>query len=474
MVRLLLAPHLPCQENHDNITAGRTPSGVSERGRELARHLSLDDEQRTRIAAIVHSGLPRSVETIELCFADAGIPIVVDERLSAIDYGELQGRSMEEIDRVRLDHIEVPFPGGESYRQMAERHRSLLADLDRRYPDRDVLLIAHNGTLPILLHIGLSLPLESAFVMAKSLADPMRQGSAETFYANAPYGPWPYAPSPEEPALECRASEEERVVVVAQHKSGTNLIRKLLEALDLPPIGLGIRESYSAVGAKLEKRFGSKLAFLDPAKLFSVLTGDFQGRRSLFFHSLPDGPFIRDWLQCGGRVIFHYRDPRAVVVSLVHYLSDDQVRAQIPEEWGARHHAAEIARCTDIGDKVRHVLEQMPEYLEVYRKHTWLLDHPGVCRTRFEDLVGTRGGGSKHAQRVSLETVMAYLGAEVPLSTDLAEGLFDEGARTFRRGRIDSWRHELPSDVLARLESSCGDILERYGYREGVHPRARS
>ena len=49
-----------------------------------------------------------------------------DPRLRECDYGELNGAPVDDVAAVRRRHIDEPFPGGESYRQVVERTRAFL------------------------------------------------------------------------------------------------------------------------------------------------------------------------------------------------------------------------------------------------------------------------------------------------------------------------------------------------------------
>ena len=53
----------------------------------------------------------------------------------------------------KIDHIDTPFPGGESYRDVVERTRSLLDDLARDFDGMRILLIGHSATKWSLDHL---------------------------------------------------------------------------------------------------------------------------------------------------------------------------------------------------------------------------------------------------------------------------------------------------------------------------------
>src|SRR5438045_427501 len=72
-------------------------------------------------AAVFTSDLHRAVETAELAFGGTGIPIYQEPRLRECNYGALNGTPVAQLEAVRLHHVDEPFPGGESYRQVVDR-----------------------------------------------------------------------------------------------------------------------------------------------------------------------------------------------------------------------------------------------------------------------------------------------------------------------------------------------------------------
>lgn len=99
------------------------------------------------------------METATLAFGDSGIPIRPDHRLRECDYGELNGCRAAELEAVRLDHLDEPFPGGQSYRDVVGNTRSFLADLHRLHDGQRVLVIAHSANRWALQHLLDGIPL---------------------------------------------------------------------------------------------------------------------------------------------------------------------------------------------------------------------------------------------------------------------------------------------------------------------------
>ena len=90
------------------------------------------------------SDLRRAVETAEIAFSDSSVPVVPDERLRECNYGELNGTAEPLHDRSA--HIDVPYPGGESWRQAVERTAGFLEELRRERGGERILVIGHRAT----------------------------------------------------------------------------------------------------------------------------------------------------------------------------------------------------------------------------------------------------------------------------------------------------------------------------------------
>jgi 2,3-bisphosphoglycerate-dependent phosphoglycerate mutase len=135
--------HSTSEDNEAGIATGWLPGRLSARGREQAAELG---ERRgdDGLAAVFTSDLARAVETAEIAFAGSRLPVVADERLRECDYGELNGTAGPVHDRA--EHIEVPYPRGESWRQAVERVAGFLEELRRERAGERVLVIGHSAT----------------------------------------------------------------------------------------------------------------------------------------------------------------------------------------------------------------------------------------------------------------------------------------------------------------------------------------
>lgn len=111
---------------------------------------------------MVSSDLLRSRRTAALSFEHRDVPLRIDTRLRECDYGALNGAPRVDVDARRASCIQTPFPGGESYEDVAARTRALLDDLVREHPRGTVLLIGHHAQRVVLPHLVDRLPLSIA------------------------------------------------------------------------------------------------------------------------------------------------------------------------------------------------------------------------------------------------------------------------------------------------------------------------
>lgn len=144
--------HSTSVDNERGVATGWLDGQLSELGRDRARELG----KRRRddgIAVVFTSDLARAVETAEIAFGDSGIPIHRDWRLRECNYGELNGQPRGRFEGEPLRHIDEPYPGGESYRQVVERVQSFLDDLPADLDGSRILVIGHAATRWSLEHL---------------------------------------------------------------------------------------------------------------------------------------------------------------------------------------------------------------------------------------------------------------------------------------------------------------------------------
>ena len=158
-IDLVYETHSVTEDNEAGIATGWLPGRLSARGRELARQLG-QRRGGDGLAAVFSSDLARAAETAAIAFGQAAIPVLHDWRLRECDYGQRNGMPSAELHAGRRDHLDRPYPGGESWRQAVTRAGRFLGDLPPRWSGQRVLVIGHVATRWALDHFIDGVPLE--------------------------------------------------------------------------------------------------------------------------------------------------------------------------------------------------------------------------------------------------------------------------------------------------------------------------
>ncbi|MEO8273609.1 MAG: histidine phosphatase family protein [Chloroflexota bacterium] len=158
-IELVYETHAITTDNEAGIATGWLPGVLSAAGHDSARELGAR-RRDDGIATVYVSDLARAVETARIAFADAPLPIVVDARLRECNYGRMNGMPRAQLDLERASHLDVPWPGGESYRDVVARTASFLEDVAHGADGIRVLVIAHSANEWALEHLlrGADLP----------------------------------------------------------------------------------------------------------------------------------------------------------------------------------------------------------------------------------------------------------------------------------------------------------------------------
>jgi hypothetical protein len=94
--------------------------------------------------------------------------------------------------------------------------------------------------------------------------------------------------------------------------------------------------------------------------------------------------------------------------------------------------------------------------------------HPRFCAVTFEELVGSKGGGSEIRQRRAIRRIATHLRLHLPVRdlNYIAGKAFSVDSPTFRRGRIGSWREEMTTAHKLAFKEIAGQLLVELGYEE--------
>ncbi len=187
----------------------------------------------------------------------------------------------------------------------------------------------------------------------------------------------------------------------------------------------------------------------------------------------------------GIRAVFLYRDPRAQLVSNLHWAMKMPAHPAHAFLTGQLHSDDErllalirgvsedvLARFFPPNLPIQHPREldgSLPGFRRSITRqflvYTGWLDDPQCLCVKYEDAVGLNGGGSRERQVETVRRLIEHTGASPGLSAEeIADGLYSRDDVTFRSGRIDSWRNEFSAEVTAAFLEEAGDLLPLFGY----------
>jgi isoleucyl-tRNA synthetase len=135
--------------------------------------LTKKGEEETKIAAerlrkekidlIFSSDLLRTKQTAEIVAKEIGAKVIFDKRLREYDIGIFNGKPTHlawQYFKEKRDWLSVKLPKGESLLLLRKRMVKFLKDIDRKYKNKNILIISHELPLTILEYSLKGLPLE--------------------------------------------------------------------------------------------------------------------------------------------------------------------------------------------------------------------------------------------------------------------------------------------------------------------------
>lgn len=157
MLQLYFLRHGQTPLSRENRFCGSgTDAPLTEDGLEMARAF-WEFYRSEQWNAIYHSPLERTRVTAEIIAK--GTPILCDDRLTEIFYGDWESKTVEEVSNEYHDeHVSwtadpawYPPTGGEAATSVANRVLSAIADIRSEFEDGKVLIVSHKATIRIAL-----------------------------------------------------------------------------------------------------------------------------------------------------------------------------------------------------------------------------------------------------------------------------------------------------------------------------------
>lgn len=162
------------------------------------------------------------------------------------------------------------------------------------------------------------------------------------------------------------------------------------------------------------------------------------------------------------KTLLMVRDPRDMLVSYVKYVTKIDLThpahsyfSSLPDD-----NARLLAAINGVDGVVSPVTETLQKF------SGWL--NSGAMIVRFEDIIGSKGGGNDERQLEVVTDIADFIG--IKISNDdaikICGKIFSPTAITFRKPQINGWRDVLNDEHIAALKSkSCG-LMKQYGYMD--------
>ncbi|NDD53429.1 hypothetical protein EBZ39_06065 [bacterium] len=279
------------------------------------------------------------------------------------------------------------------------------------------------------------------------------------------------------------------IVCISLPKCGMHLFKKTISKLGIPNLYAAYESPRLLLPTPHEQDLLTRLNRYDPPNHYkgllypptvgpvqpSLLRGlSLSGRRLLLSHwpYTPEAEALLDQRADANFLII--RDPRAMLVSMAHMVTTSRDGQQAPVEalmwdfidgrqkhfirWGVAIHNA-YPVLWELG------------VVRFYRLYLRWQQAKNFMTVRFEDLVGSAGGGSEAVQAATIAAIAKHVGAHVSKEKiqEVQQELFG-GTATFREGSIDGWKKYFTPAMKEAFKQAPGanELLIELGYEKNA------
>ena len=137
---LIYFVHGTTYDNASKKCSGWKQVELNELGKEQALNLGKVNKD-IKFDVIFTSDLIRAIDSANIAFPN--VKKIQDKRLRECNYGNLDGEDKNLI--VYEDHIDVPFPNGESLKDVEVRVQSFINDILKEYKGKTIGIVAHRA-----------------------------------------------------------------------------------------------------------------------------------------------------------------------------------------------------------------------------------------------------------------------------------------------------------------------------------------
>jgi len=142
-VKITYFVHGTTTDNEEGLSSGWKDIELSEKGVKQSEEL-VNQIKDKKFDIVFCSDLKRAVESAEISFKGK-FPIKQDKRLRECNYGDFNGKLSIIVEPMQEEHIDIPFPNGESYEEVKIRIKKFLDFLNKNYKGKNIAIVAHKA-----------------------------------------------------------------------------------------------------------------------------------------------------------------------------------------------------------------------------------------------------------------------------------------------------------------------------------------
>ncbi|MBR2248805.1 MAG: histidine phosphatase family protein [Bacilli bacterium] len=138
-MKIIYYVHGTTYDNASKKCSGWKQVELNDLGKEQAVNLGKNTPYKFDV--LFTSDLKRAMDTAKLAFPE--FESIQDKRLRECNYGDYDGGDKNLV--IYEDHIDEPFPNGESLKDVENRVKEFLDFIEKNYSDKTVGIIAHRA-----------------------------------------------------------------------------------------------------------------------------------------------------------------------------------------------------------------------------------------------------------------------------------------------------------------------------------------
>lgn len=139
-IKIIYFVHGTTYDNTEGKCSGWREVNLTELGKKRAIKLG-EIRKDTHFDIICTSDLKRAIDSANLAFPN--VKKIQDKRLRECNYGDLDGKDKSLI--IYEDHVENPFPNGESLLEVEKRIKDFIKFLKENHEGKSVGIVAHRA-----------------------------------------------------------------------------------------------------------------------------------------------------------------------------------------------------------------------------------------------------------------------------------------------------------------------------------------